>query len=80
MGLPQGPELLVTVVILLLFGVLKLPEMARPLVRSAKEFRERIRAEVNHRGEIMSPPSAVTADDPELPERLVIPPAVWPHI
>jgi len=40
MGIPQGPELLAILVILLLvFGARKLPELARSLGRSAKELR-----------------------------------------
>ncbi|MGF1668491.1 MAG: twin-arginine translocase TatA/TatE family subunit [Acidimicrobiia bacterium] len=41
MGLPQGSELIVILlVVLLLFGARKLPELARSLGASAKEFRK----------------------------------------
>lgn len=40
MGIPQGPELLaILVVLLLVFGARKVPELARSLGRSAKELR-----------------------------------------
>lgn len=40
-GLPQGAELIVILlVVLLLFGARKLPELARSLGASAKEFRK----------------------------------------
>jgi sec-independent protein translocase protein TatA len=40
-GLPQGAELFVILaVVLLLFGARKLPELARSLGASAKEFRK----------------------------------------
>ncbi len=39
--MPRGPELIVIVaVIILLFGARKLPELARSLGASAKEFRK----------------------------------------
>jgi len=39
--MPKGPELIVIVaVIILLFGARKLPELARSLGASAKEFRK----------------------------------------
>ena len=41
MGLPKGSELIVILlVVLLLFGARKLPELARSLGASAKEFRK----------------------------------------
>ncbi|MGB5697480.1 MAG: twin-arginine translocase TatA/TatE family subunit [Polyangiales bacterium] len=43
MGLPKGSELIVILlVVLLLFGARKLPELARSLGASAKEFRKGI--------------------------------------
>lgn len=40
MGIPQGPELLVIlVVVMLLFGAKKVPQLARSLGQSAKELR-----------------------------------------
>jgi sec-independent protein translocase protein TatA len=40
MGIPQGPELLVIlVIVLLIFGAKKLPELARALGQSARELR-----------------------------------------
>ena len=43
MGLPKGSELIVILlVILLLFGARKLPELARSLGSSAREFRKGI--------------------------------------
>ena len=39
--MPRGPELIIIVaVIILLFGARKLPELARSLGQSAKEFRK----------------------------------------
>ncbi|MDH4116141.1 MAG: twin-arginine translocase TatA/TatE family subunit [Acidimicrobiia bacterium] len=41
MGLPKGSELIVILlVVLLLFGARKLPQLARSLGASAKEFRK----------------------------------------
>jgi sec-independent protein translocase protein TatA len=41
MGLPKGSELIIILlVVLLLFGARKLPELARSLGASAKEFRK----------------------------------------
>jgi sec-independent protein translocase protein TatA len=41
MGIPQGPELLIIlVVILLLFGGSKLPGLARSMGQSARELRK----------------------------------------
>lgn len=40
MGIPKGPELLVIlVIVLLLFGARKLPELARSVGQSARELR-----------------------------------------
>lgn len=44
MALPQGPELLIIVlVILLLFGAKKLPELAKGLGQGMKEFKQAVR-------------------------------------
>jgi sec-independent protein translocase protein TatA len=41
MGLPKGSELIIIlVIVLLLFGARKLPDLARSLGASAKEFRK----------------------------------------
>jgi sec-independent protein translocase protein TatA len=41
MGIPKGSELIIILlVVLLLFGARKLPELARSLGASAKEFRK----------------------------------------
>ena len=82
MTFPKGPELLIIlVVVLLLFGARKLPELARSLGQSAKEFRKGVEAGVDEPFENPSTTSsAVGVVDPEPEERPVEPPPVWPYI
>ena len=58
---PKGSEwILILVVVLLLFGARKLPELARSLGASAKEFRKGIQ-EGSHEEKVESPPAEVRA-------------------
>lgn len=62
-GLPQGPEwIIIFVVVLLLFGAKKIPELARGLGKSMGEFKK---AREDFEREIKSAEAEVDADEEE---------------
>ena len=69
MGRVSGWEwLIILAVLLLLFGARKLPELARSLGASAKEFRKGIEAGSSEDGDetaVPEPAAAETEDSPE---------------
>ena len=57
-GLPQGPEwLVILLIVILVFGATKLPELARGLGQARKEFKEASRelAEEDEKGKVEKP-------------------------
>jgi sec-independent protein translocase protein TatA len=65
-----GPELLlILAVVLLLFGAKKLPELAKGLGRSVKEFKKATNeADEDDAPKPVAPPAAATAADAKKPE------------
>lgn len=65
---PKGSEwILILVVVLLLFGARKLPELARSLGASAKEFRKGISEGSHEDDEVSSPPADGEVSEPAAP-------------
>ncbi|MGE9269380.1 MAG: Sec-independent protein translocase subunit TatA/TatB [Verrucomicrobiales bacterium] len=65
-GLPQGPEwVIIFVVVLLLFGAKKIPELARGLGKSMGEFKK---AREDFEREIKSAEAEVEADEVKMKE------------
>jgi sec-independent protein translocase protein TatA len=65
MGIPKGPELLIILaLVLLLFGARKLPDLARSIGQSAKEFRKGVESGADEPDETSTRSSApVTGDE-----------------
>lgn len=71
-GLPQGQELIVIfIIVLLLFGAKKIPELARGLGKSMGEFKK---ARKEFEDEIQR-----AADDIEIEDKSTTPPKSEPH-
>jgi sec-independent protein translocase protein TatA len=62
-GLPE--ILLILAALLLLFGARKLPELARSLGRSTKEFKAGMRDEISEEPEVPEEPETSTTPPPE---------------
>ncbi len=68
----RGQELLIVLlIVLLIFGARKLPDLARPIGASAKEFRKGIEdgSETAEASDVSEPEASPSAPDVDPPER-----------